>query len=110
MFTVEHNPSSHSFLTYKDEFRGDLPDSAQPKTWTISRLINRFHDTRRTKDRKPAGRHSVLSKDNAHSTRLTLLRFPRNSPKQFYLQIILRLFSDFNVLFNKELTFQKALV
>ena len=109
MFTVEHNPSSHSFLTYKNEFRGDLADSAQPKTWTISRLINRFRDTRRTEDRKPAGRHSVLSEDNAHSTRLTLLRFPRNSPRKFSLQIILRLFSDFNVLFNKQPIFQKAL-
>jgi hypothetical protein len=46
VFIVEHYLASRSYLTYQNEFRDTLPDSPLPNKSTISRLVNRFRDTR----------------------------------------------------------------
>jgi hypothetical protein len=45
VFIVEHHLASRSYLTCQNEFRDAFPDSPVPNKSTISRLVNRFHDT-----------------------------------------------------------------
>jgi hypothetical protein len=86
MYIVEHYLTSRSYLTCQNEFRDTFPDSPVPNKWTLSRLVNRFHDTGSVQVRNRSGRPSVLSDDSLDDIRQTLLRFPRKSLRKLSLK------------------------
>jgi hypothetical protein len=74
VFIVEHYQASRCYLTCQNEIRDTFLDSPVPNKSTISRLVNRFHDTGSVQDRNRSGRPSVLSDDSLDDIRQTLLR------------------------------------
>jgi hypothetical protein len=68
------------------KFRDTFPDSPVPNKSTISRLVNRFHDTGSVQDRNRSGRPSVLSDDSLDDIRQTLFRSQRKSLRKLSLQ------------------------
>jgi transposase len=63
VFIVENFLASRSYETYQNDFKDTFSDSFVTNKSTISRLVNRFHDTRSVQDRNRSGRPSVLSDD-----------------------------------------------
>jgi hypothetical protein len=85
-FIVEHYLASRSYLTCRNEFRDTFPDSPVSNKSTVSRLVNRFHDTGSAKDRNRSTLNSVLSEDSLDDIRQTLLRSPWKSLRKLFLQ------------------------
>jgi hypothetical protein len=74
VFIVEHYLASRSYLTCQNEFRDTFPDSPVPNISTISRLVNRFHNTGSVQDRNRSGWPSDLSDDSLDDIRQASLR------------------------------------
>jgi hypothetical protein len=64
MFIVEHYLAYRSYVTCQYQFRDTFPDSPVPNKSTVSRLVNRFRDTRSVQDRNHSDWPSVLG-DNS---------------------------------------------
>jgi hypothetical protein len=86
VFVVEHCLASRLYVTCQNEFRDTFPDYPVPNRSTLSRLMNRFRDTRCLYDRNCSGRPYVLSDDSLHDIRQILLRSPRKQLRKLSIQ------------------------
>jgi hypothetical protein len=73
-FTVEYCHASRSYLTCQNELWDTFPGSPVQNESTVSRLVNRFHETGSAQDRNRSGRPSVLRDDSSHDISQTSLR------------------------------------
>jgi hypothetical protein len=65
--------SSCSYLACQSEFRDAFLYSPVPNKWTLSRLVNHFHDTGSMQDRNYSSQPSVLSDNSLDDVHQSLL-------------------------------------
>jgi len=78
-FIIEHDFTSHSYVTVRERFGNTFPDVSAPQKSTIKRIIDRFRTHHTIENLPKAGRPSVHTSKNVDKAITEFEQYPHIS-------------------------------